>query len=120
MSKLFSLSVLAVTVLAIGLTSRMHTCDCAVCDREVFVLSVLEEYCGPFRNIPAIHPTCAAHLKEHLAPEAGMTVSEWLRSKGYYYTDKELINLGVGTVRNDFDASAAGFNPVTGEDYFTR
>lgn len=120
MSKAISVTILAVTIVAIGLTSRMHTCDCAVCERPVFVLSVLEEYCGPFRNIPAIHPICAAVLKGRIAPEAGMTCTEWLKEKGYYYTETQMRNLGAGVIHNDFEESSAQHDPVTGESYFTR
>ncbi len=120
MNKVLSVSVLLITLAAIALTSRMHTCNCAVCDRPVFVLSVLEEYCGPFRNIPSIHPTCASILRQHIAPDAGMTCTEWLKEKGYYYTEAQLRNLGVGTIQDDFQQSGLGINPATGESYFTR
>ncbi len=112
---LFNVSLLVVILGIVAATARTQTCDCAVCGRKVFVLSYVEQYVGPFKDIPSIHPSCAAFLKERIAPASGMSVSEWLRAKGYYYTDSQMMNLGVGTVKDDFDQSGAGYNNATGK-----
>ncbi len=117
---LFNVFLLAVILAVVATTARTKTCNCAVCDRPVFVLSYLEQHVGPFKDIPAIHPTCAVYLKEFLAPNAGQTISEWLKYRGYYLTPDQLKNVGVSTIANDYDANATGYNPVTGEDYFTE
>lgn len=95
-ANLFAVCVLLSSITLTFVGARFDTECCPVCEKEVFVVSKLEKWVGPFKDIPVIHPICADYLKREIAPREGKTMNQWLRERGYYYSSEQWGNLGIG------------------------
>lgn len=84
---------------AIGAT-RSCTVDCAHCGHAIFAISPVETMIDPWADICKLHLPCAKHLSEHVLPQRGITLGQWLEEKGY----------DPGSVRNLIQ-------PIQQEDY---
>lgn len=91
---------LALSLVVCAVTVRFHRVDCAHCKKNIYMLSGLEMTIAYWRDIPMLHKDCLNHISNILAPEAGLTVAEYLEARGWNLrhseikgkTWKELVN----------------------------
>ncbi len=104
-----SSGLLLVVIVLVMLSSRLHSINCPVCHHKVHVLSTIEQYMGPFKDIPSVHPQCANYLREVICPEQGVNMHQWFVARGYYYTKDQVRDAGVTIILDDEIIRECGF-----------
>lgn len=74
---------LALSVLVCLVTVRVHSIDCAHCQKNIYKVSTVELCSKYWRNIPILHRNCLDHIATVLAPREGVTVGEYFEARGW-------------------------------------
>lgn len=85
---------LAVFIIVMSITNfRYKPIKCALCQEHLYFVSMVEWHFGHWQEIPSIHPVCQDYIATYAAPNCGMTMTEWLETRGYYDVEMNKVDM---------------------------